>query len=232
MQGERIDYMKEQLREKVLGFGADICGFAGVERFSEAPKGFHPCDIFPECKSAIVFGVALPKGLYLVDSRLIYGHFNDFACPQVDHITYQTAAVIEKTYHKIAVPLPCDAPYDYWDEEKMEGRGLLSMKHAAVLAGMGTLGKNTLLINKDFGNRLIIGCVLTDLVIESDELADRVCLENCTLCVKSCPVGAIAEGTVVQKKCRINTSGKTKRGFGTVECNRCRTVCPMGFGKG
>ncbi|NNJ31713.1 hypothetical protein [Lacrimispora defluvii] len=24
--------------------------------------------------------------------------------------------------------------------------------------------------------------------------------------------------------------GKTKRGFETVECNRCRTVCPMGFG--
>jgi epoxyqueuosine reductase QueG len=222
--------MKAELREKVLSFRADICGFAGVERFSRAPEGFHPCDIFPECKSVIVFGVALPKGLYSADSRLIYAYFNGLACPQVDHIAYQTATFLEKTYRGIGVPITCDAPYDYWDEEKMEGRGLLSMKHAAVLAGIGTFGKNTLLINKDYGNRLIIGCVLTDLPIESDEQAAGVCLENCKLCVQSCPVGAISEDGVEQKKCRMNTFGKTKRGLKTVECNRCRTVCPMRFG--
>jgi epoxyqueuosine reductase QueG len=222
--------MKEEIRKKVLGFGADICGFAGIERFEEAPEGFHPCDIFPECKSAIVFGIALPKGLFQVDPRFIYSHFNYLACPQVDRIAFETANFLEKTYHRMGVPIPSDAPYDYWNEEKMEGRGLLSMKHAAVLAGIGTLGKNTLLINKDFGNRLIIGCVLTDLQIESDELAAEICLEHCHLCVQNCPAGAICEGSVEQKRCRMMTNGKTKRGFETVECNRCRTVCPMRFG--
>lgn len=90
--------MKEELREKVLSLGADICRFAGIQRFAGAPEGFHPCDIFSECKSVIVFGVALPKGLYQVDSRLIYSHFNEFACPQVDHIAYQTAVFLEKVY--------------------------------------------------------------------------------------------------------------------------------------
>ena len=222
--------MKEEIREKVLGFGADICGFAGIERFAGAPEGFHPCDIFPECKSIIAFGVALPKGLYMVDSRLIYSHFNAFACPRVDHIAYRTADLLEKTYRGTGVPIPCDGPYDYWDEEKMEGRGLLSMKHIAFFSGIGTFGKNTLLINREYGNRLIIGCVLTDLRIESDELAAEVCLEHCELCVRNCPVGAIGEGGVEQKRCRIESYGKTKRGFETVECNRCRTVCPMRFG--
>lgn len=222
--------MKENLREKVRSFGADICRFAGVERFAEAPEGFHPYDIFPDCKSVIVFGVALPKGLYFADSRLIYSYFNNFACPQVDYIAYHTASFLEKMYHGVGVPIPCDGPYDYWNEERMEGRGLLSMKHAAFFSGIGTFGKNTLLINKDYGNRLIIGCVLTDLKIESDELDAGVCLKHCNLCIQSCPVGAISEGRVEQKKCRLNSYGKTKRGFDSVECNRCRTVCPMRLG--
>jgi len=222
--------MKEEIREKVLSYGADICRIARVERFEGAPEGFHPRDIFPGCKSVIVFGLALPKGLYLVDSRLIYSHFNNFACPQVDHIAYQTAIFLEKNYHGSGVPIPCDGPYDYWNEEKMEGRGLLSMKHAAVLAGIGTFGKNTLLINKDYGNRLIIGCVLTDLDLESDELDVGACLEHCNLCIQSCPVGAIGKDEVEQKLCRMNSYGKTQRGFETVECNRCRTICPVRFG--
>lgn len=222
--------MKEEIREKVLSYGADICRIAGIERFEGAPEGFHPRDIFPGCKSVIVFGLALPKGLYMVDSKLIYAHFNNFACPQVDHIAYQTANFLEKKYHVTGVPIPCDGPYDYWDVEKMEGRGLLSMKHAAVLSGIGTFGKNTLLINKDYGNRLIIGCILTDMLIESDELDVGTCLEHCNLCLQNCPVGAIGKDEVEQKLCRINSYGKTLRGFDTVECNRCRTICPVRFG--
>lgn len=99
----------------------------------------------------------------MTDSRLIYAYFNSFVCPQVDRIAYQTAAVLENTYYGTGVPLPSDGPYDYWDEQKMEGRGLLSMKHVAYLSGIGTFGKSTLLLNREYGNRLLIGCVLTDL---------------------------------------------------------------------
>lgn len=222
--------MKEELREKVLSFGADVCGFAGIERFSEAPKGFHPCDIYPDCKSVVTFGIALPKGLFVANPQLIYSYFNYFACPQVDRIAFQAAAFLEKTYHGMGVPLPSDGPYEYWDEEKMEGRGLLSMKHAAYLSGIGTFGKSTLLLNREYGNRLVIGCVLTNLEIESDEFAAAICLEHCNLCIRNCPVGAIRKGSVEQKLCRTNSYGKTKRGFETVECNRCRTACPMRFG--
>jgi len=222
--------MREELRKKVLDFGADICMFAGIERFSEAPKGFHPRDLYPACQSVVAIGKALPKGLYSVDSRIIYSHFNQFACPQVDQIAYQTARFIESAFQGIGVPIPCDVPYDFWDEEKKEGRGLLSMKHVAYLAGIGSFGKNTLLLNKDYGNRLIIGCVLTDLSLASDDMAADVCREACDLCVRSCPTGAIKGHHVEQKPCRANSFGKTRRGFDTVECNRCRIVCPMRFG--
>lgn len=28
---------KDEIREKILGLGADVCGFGGMERFIEAP---------------------------------------------------------------------------------------------------------------------------------------------------------------------------------------------------
>ena len=34
-----------------------------------------------------------------------------------------------------------------------------------------------------------------------------------------------------QKKCRTNTYGTNARGFDIVNCNKCRVVCPMRFGK-
>ena len=48
---------------------------------------------------------------------------------------------MKRDFHGVAVPIPADGPVEYWDEEELEGRGILSMKHAAVNAGLGTLGK-------------------------------------------------------------------------------------------
>jgi len=222
--------MKDDLRSKVMELGADLCGFAGVDKFKDAPDGFHPTDLYKDCRSVIVFGISIPKGLAYVEPRLIYGHYNYFICPEIDRVALNTAKLVENQYGGIAVPLPCDGPYEYWDAEQMEGRGLLSMKHAAVQAGLGTLGKNTLLLNEDYGNRLTIGAVLTNLVIDSDELASSICIEDCKLCIDNCPTGALNGERVKQKACRLNTYGETKRGFDTVDCNQCRMICPRRFG--
>jgi len=223
--------VKEEIRELVLGLGANVCGFADIGRFSETPAGFNPKDIFPSCKSVVAFGVALPKGLYSVDPHLVYGHFNDFICSNVDAVALKTAKEIERLFGCLSVPLPCDSPYEYWDAEKLEGRGLLSMKHTAMLAGLGTLGKSTLLLNEDYGNRLTVGAVLTELELTSDPLAESICIQSCRLCLDSCPSGALDGISAVQAKCRPNTYGKNARGFSTVNCNKCRTVCPMRFGR-
>lgn len=222
---------KEQLRQIILDYGAHVCGFADIDRFKDAPKGFHPCDIYSECNSVIVFGVALPKGVYMVDSRFVYGHFNSEICKKVDEVAYKIAIVMEREYGAIAVPIPSDGPYDFWDAERLEGRGLLSMKHIAVQAGIGTLGKNTLFLNKIYGNRLTLGCVLTNVKVNSDTYAEPLCLHNCNECIENCPPKALRKDEVVQKECRLNAYGSSNRGFDTVDCNRCRTICPVRFGE-
>jgi epoxyqueuosine reductase QueG len=223
--------VERKIKELVLNLGADVCGIANIERFFEAPAGFHPRDIFPACKSVIMFGIALPKGLTVVEPRLIYGHFNYGTCPEVDWIAFRAAKKIEGLYGGYAVPLPSDGPYEYWNEEKLEGRGLISLKHAAVLAGLGTLGKSTLLLNEKYGNLLTLGAVLTELDLASDPPVESICIEGCNLCIKNCPPQALDGRHVNQKKCRPNTYGTNARGFDTVNCSKCRTVCPMRFGK-
>ena len=63
--------MKKQIKEFIMNLGADACGVANIDCFSEAPVGFHPKDIFGDCKSVIVFGIALPRRLTKVDPGLI-----------------------------------------------------------------------------------------------------------------------------------------------------------------
>lgn len=221
--------MKEQIREIVLSYGADLCGFANIDRFDKAPLGFKPNDIYPDCKSVISFAIALPQGLTKIKPRLIYGHYNYISCIETDVIAFKVAKRIEGNFSCNAIPIPCDSPYEYWDNHKMEGRGLLSMKHVAVQAGLGSLGKNTLFINKYYGNMVTLGIILTDLELSSDMLSKNICNVNCHKCIEACPVNAIKDGTVNQKLCRESTYRKTKRGFDTVDCNECRIVCPINY---
>lgn len=222
--------MEDLIKQIILSCGADVCGIGHIHRFVDAPKGFSPIDIYKDCKSVITFGMALPKGLTHVESRLIYGYYNTYICTEVDRIAIKAAKLLEKECDAIAIPLPCDSPYEYWEQDTITGKGLLSMKHAAVLSGLGVLGKNSLLMNPQYGNLLTIGVILTDLELQSDELCQEICLEGCMKCVRACPVHAIDEGTVNQKLCRQHTYNKTERGFDTVDCNTCRVVCPRKFG--
>ena len=158
--------------------GADVCGFGGIERFIEAPKNFSPTDLYADCKSVLSVGIALPKGLFHVDSRLIYGHFNADVEHKVDELVLAAAKIIEKECGGVCVPIPSDVPYEYWEAETMTGKGLLSMKHTAVACGVGQIGKSSLLLNPEYGNRLVLGAVLTNVVFESDPFCKNICMPN------------------------------------------------------
>lgn len=224
--------MKETIRQLVLALGADACGFAAMDRFQDAPAGFSPKDVWSECQTVIAFGVALPKGLLEASGHLIYGYFNTQTAGMVDRIGLEASRKIERQFSAKVMPIPCDAPYDAWDADTMTGKGILSMRHAAVACGLGQVGKSGLLLNPAYGNRLTIGLLLTDLALPSDDPCETICIPGCTRCIDACPAHAIQpDGTVQQWKCRPNTFGSSARGFATVECNTCRTVCPMRFGK-
>ncbi len=60
----------------------------------------------------------------------------------------------------------------------------------AARCGLGWIGKNTLLINEKYGSFMFICIILTDLVLDYDEMHEDNC-GNCNVCMTACPTGAI-----------------------------------------
>ena len=54
---------EEKIKDIVLNKGADLCGISNIDRFDKAPVGFHPQDIYKECKSVRSSG-SLPKTIW------------------------------------------------------------------------------------------------------------------------------------------------------------------------
>ena len=220
----------EDVKKVAFDLGAQLCGIAPVERFNESPKGFHPKDIFPDTKSVVVIAKCFPEGTFHTNSPVPYTAANDILLSEVIRISCELCFQLEKRKNLIAVPIPSE-PYEYWDESEKTGKGILSLKHAGYLSGLGSIGKNSLLTNPVHGNRLILGAALLDVDLEGDRVVEyQFCDDNCQLCMDSCPVGAIDGLSVNQKLCRGNSGLLTEKGYFLYVCNECRKVCPNGTG--
>lgn len=74
------------VKDTVRALGADLCGIAPVERFREAPKGFHPTDVYKDCKSVVVFARKVPAGPLFASTYVPYTHANSIMIQVVDRL--------------------------------------------------------------------------------------------------------------------------------------------------
>lgn len=215
-----------EVKEMALKLGADICGIASLNRFDRAPQGFHPRDVYRDCKSVIVFAKRLPLEIILAESRIAYTHGIDTMLSSLDLLGLEMCRQLNKRgIHGVFIP--ADTPYEYWDPERMHGQGILSLRHAGHLAGLGVLGRNTLLSNMELGNTIYLGAVLSDRTLAPDPvMTEDLCPPKCDLCIKSCPRGALDGEKVDQLLCRAHILKTNERGFLLKNCNICRSVCP------
>jgi epoxyqueuosine reductase len=210
-------------------FGADLCGIASIERFIEAPKGFHPSDILPMCQSVIILASHFLKSTLYAKSTIPYTTVRNELSTKMNGLAIRVSEYLEER-GAIAVPMNSIGP-DEWDAETNKFRGIISLKHAAVLAGLGKLGKNTLLINEQYGNMLWLSGVFTAAELEPDPLVTyEGCLTNCKLCLEACPVNALDGITIQQQVCKENAFGEHNGGEWRIKCYSCRKVCPNCFG--
>jgi epoxyqueuosine reductase len=121
------------------------------------------------------------------------------------------------------------------------------LKTAAVKCGLGCQGKNTLLINADFGPRIRIIAVLTNAKLDADKPFVKDLCENCEKCVDACPTKALKPYKIDIPRCLTYAAEspctqdvpKEVRALekrlvikpvpnSFVECTTCIDACPIG----
>jgi epoxyqueuosine reductase QueG len=177
----------QELRAFALGLGFDFFGVADVT----AMRG----DFLLEPATRERFGLAISLGKGLSDAVLddirdhptaVYFHhyrqMNAFldrgALLVADHIQKQGFA---------SLPVAASQIID-WEGQ----RAHLSHKHVARAAGLGWLGRNNLLVNRELGSRFRLVTVLAGMPLEPDAPLELDC-GACRACAKACPAGAIKE---------------------------------------
>lgn len=219
---------KAELEQETRRLGVDMMGVASVDRFAQAPENHRPADLMPDARSVIVLARRMLSGPMNHDNWSSYTAVHDGNVARLDHDAYRLSRFIEERYGADAIPVPAMAPYSHWDEEKQYAAGDLSHKHAAVAAGLGVMGKSSLLITPRFGNKVNLVSIVTNLAIAPDPLvSEDLCAAGCRLCVDACPAKALSgDGTISQSACRSHCWTKLSRGFPVLHCWRCRQICP------
>lgn len=206
--------------------GADLCGIAVAGAFAGAPRGFGPCDALPSCRSVVVVAKRFLASTMSAASTIPYTIVRNELTAQMDTLTTLLAYRFEAQGIE-AVPTGAIGPCER-DTESGRWRGLISLKHAAELAGMGRIGKNTLLLNERFGNMIWLGAVLTSAELVADPpAAYTTCPQDCSACIDACPVGALDGDPMDQRKCWDHAFGERDGGEWRISCFRCRKVCPQ-----
>ena len=107
----------------------------------------------------------------------------------------------------------------------------------ALQAGIGWIGKNTMLISRTWGSYFFISAILTDLKLPSDPPFTADHCGTCTRCLDACPTDALVEARKLDaRKCISYLTIENRElaplslragigdwGFG---CDICQDVCP------
>jgi len=218
------------IKQIFYDLGADICGIASINRFTEAPEGFNPIDTLSSCNSVIVFGKKFLKGTLECKNTIPYTIVRNMLSDILDKMSINFCNIMENK-NFIAIPTGTIGPTLY-DKKTGRYRNIISVKHAAVLAGLGYIGKNSLLVTPEYGNMVWLSAVLMNIELEPDKIINGKCPENCNLCIENCPVNAIKKDSLeMDQSVCFNYAFHINEGDEFYfKCHKCRTICPKCFG--
>lgn len=195
---------ENKLTAEILGFckglGADLVGVASVERFGEAPDGHKPQDILPGARSVISFALNALEGTFLPPTIHTYQLSYSLLRHNSNGMSYQIAKFLEnKGFYSVMIP--ATFPLDMVEKKGLFGD--FSHRHAAVAAGLGELGRISILVTPQYGPRVWLGTVITTAPLEASPLLEGpVCSKDtCSLCIEACPTGALSPNGIEVKEC-------------------------------
>ena len=126
-----------------------------------------------------------------------------------------------------------DAPFEariFVDKHHVQERAF------ARHAGLGWIGKNTMLLNRDLGSWTFLAGIAVSLDLELDSPVEDGC-GACTLCLDACPTGALVDAheldatrcisyLTIEHKGAIAEGARAGVGDHVYGCDVCQEVCP------
>jgi ferredoxin len=212
--------------------GADLVGIAPyderwvyTERFSVRTGGAKPNDLPDGLTSVIVIGQSMDHDLTRTAPSALAGTATGLGY-SLDSVVLLTIAQYIRNLGYEAIPSMNDTA--------------LAIPYA-LEAGLGEYGRHGLLITPEFGPRLRLGKIFTDLPLQRDRPrsfgVERFC-DGCRRCTNACPAKAIPNGAPsAERHNRSNLLGVEKWSVDgekcftywtrvNTDCSVCIRVCP------
>jgi epoxyqueuosine reductase len=219
----------EHLRDWLAGGHAGSMAY--MEKQAEARR--HPASILPSVRSIVMLGLSYkPPGADAApqrDSDALVGRIARYAAGLDYH------DVVRGKLNALLAWVQQRAP-------GVQGRGVVDTaplleRDFARRAGLGWIGKNTMLINKKLGSYLFLGALLLDCDLPADGAFDAQHCGSCTRCLDACPTDAFTGPYRLDaRRCisylTIELRGpvpeELRPGLGDwlFGCDVCQEVCP------
>jgi len=192
--------LTERIAQVARDAGADLVGFAPIERFDEAPPQFHPATIFPQTRTVIAVAVRHERGaLKAVEEGTYwqayncdnYWFLNEVLAPML--LRRIVLALEEEGHTSVPVhnPFHPHVGRQVRPDQPFGPDGMVSLRVIGVAAGLGELGHSKLLLTPQFGPRQRVFAVFTDAELEPTPLFEGSICDGCQSCARECEAGAI-----------------------------------------
>lgn len=232
--------------------GFDICGIASSRRVTECREffdawlgrgydsdldylrrnvevRFDPDALLPGARTVVVCAVSYRSDISLGQHDPSRPHVASYACCRDYHKSVKK--MLQRLLGRIAGALPGVSGRCFTDSAP------LLEKWWAMQAGVGSVGRNSLIITPEFGSFVLLGEVVVDVAAdEYDAPLDWDPCRGCRLCMQSCPNGAIVgpreidtrrciSRLTIERDSSVCRSGLSTHGW-IFGCDICQSVCP------
>ena len=191
------------VKRRALELGADLAGIASAATLNAFPPDPRwpqtPERILPSLKSVIVLVQRIPAGAFRARSNVPVQYMDMLVLRKMDKVAYRLASELEAAGHAAFVTAAQETDWSL----KRASYGRLSTRHLGVEAGLGTLGLEVNILTPEFGPRVYLTGVLTELELEPDpRITEQVCIgESCSRCLHSCPPNAVLHWGIDKRGC-------------------------------
>ncbi len=194
---ERVKSSGRELGLDVIG----ICSISSLPRLERLDHKRNAEAVLPQAASVIVGGIRIiPSAIQSSRENVRIAQYSTMCLyKELDRISYSLSRFLDDEGY-LSAAVPAYLPIDMHHNLGMVGD--ISLRHAAVEAGLGTFGLNGLVLTPEYGPKIRFMAILTDAPLIADSKREEKLCDDCGVCIDRCPVGAISQdGAVDVKKC-------------------------------